>query len=122
MAVPKLYKGLDRISNDYGAAFVATYREAKAAAADPTDIPFSKARLVHHGSELVRHGISKRKLVVKNFPDALYTFRARADLPNEILKDGHFAIVGRGKGHYAFVRINAANRLLLPAKMQVEKL
>ena len=87
MAVPKLYKGLDRISNDYGAAFVATYREAKAAAADPTDIPFSKERLVYHGSELVRHGISKRKLVVKNFPDALYTFRARADLPNEILSD-----------------------------------
>src|SRR2546422_2650583 len=122
MAVPTLYKGLGRISNDYGAAFVATYREAKAQASDPSDIPFSKVRLVHHGSELVRHGISKRKLVVKNFPDALYTFRARADLPAEILRDGHFAIVGRGKGHYAFVQIPCPNRLCLPRNMKTVRL
>ena len=77
MAVPSLYRGLERIGNDYGAAFVATYREAKRKASDKSDIPFSKVRLVYHGGQLVRHGISKRKLVVKNFPDALYTFRAR---------------------------------------------
>ena len=62
--------------------------------------------------------MSKRKLVVKNFPDALYTFRARADLPAEILKDGHFAIVGRGKGQYAFVKIPVPNRFHLPSQMQ----
>jgi hypothetical protein len=122
MAIPALYKGLDRISNDYGAAFVATYREAKAQASDRSDISFSKTRLVHHGSELVRHGVSKRKLVVKNFPDALYTYRARADLPEEILKDGNFAIVGRGKGHYAFVRIPFPNRLCFPDTMKPTRL
>lgn len=114
MAVPKLYKGLKSLGNDYGAAFVATYREAKARASDPSDIPFSKTRLVHHGSELVRHGISSRKLVVKNFPDALYTFRARAHLPVERLQDGNFAIIWRGKGHYAFVKIPIPNRLRFP--------
>src|SRR5438309_230526 len=118
MAAPKLYKGLDRISNDYGAAFVATYREAKAQAKDPSFIPFSKVRLVYHGSKLVHYGISKRKLVVKNFPDALYTFRARAELPAEILADGHFAIIGRGKGLYAFVSIPFPNRFGLPVKMK----
>jgi hypothetical protein len=118
MTVPRLYRGLDQISNEYAAAFVATYREAKSQSQNPADIPFSKVRLVHHGSELVRHGVSRRKIVVKNFPDALYTFRARADLPAEILADGHFAIVGRGKGHYAFVRIPVANRFRLPATMQ----
>jgi hypothetical protein len=61
MAIPDLYKGLERIGNDYAAAFVVTYREAKLEASDPSDIPFSKVQLVHHGSELVRHGISKRK-------------------------------------------------------------
>src|SRR5713101_749267 len=122
MAVPALYKGLSKISNDYGAAFVATYREAKVQSADKSDIPFSKVRLVHHGTELVRHGISKRKLVLKNFPDALYTFRARADLPAEILRDGHFAIVGRGKGHYAFVRIPFPNRFTFPARMKAVRL
>jgi hypothetical protein len=118
MAIPELYKGLKQVRNDYGKAFVATYREAKLQANDPADIPFSKARLVHHGGELVRLGISARKLVVKNFPDALYTFRARADLPAEILHDGHFAIVGRGKGLYAFLRIPQPNRFRLPTRME----
>jgi hypothetical protein len=118
MAIPKLYRGLAEISNDYGAAFVATYREAKAQAPDASDIPFDKDRLVHHGSELVRLGIGKRDIVVKNFPDALYTFRARADLPKEILQDGHFAIVGRGKGRYAFVRIPRPNRFHFPPRMK----
>ena len=117
MAISPLYNGLDQVQNDYGKAFVATYREAKLQATDPADIPFSKARLVHHSTELVRLGVSKRKLVVKNFPDALYTFRARADLPAEILRDGHFAIVGRGKGLYAFVRIPQPNRFGLPTQM-----
>jgi hypothetical protein len=117
MAIPPLYNGLDQVPNDYGKAFVATYREAKLQGTDPADIPFSKVRLVHHSTELVRLGVSKRKLVVKNFPDALYTFRARADLPAEILRDGHFAIVGRGKGLYAFVRIPQPNRLWLPTRM-----
>ena len=122
MAIPDLYKGLERIGNDYGAAFVATYREAKARASDPTDMPFSKERLVHHGNEILRLGISSRQVVVKNFPDALYTFRARADLPAEILADGHFAIVGRGKGHYAFVRIPVPNRMRFPTKMKSVRL
>lgn len=116
--VPALYLGLDALPNEYAAAFVAMYREAKSRASNPSDIPFSKAELVHHGSELVRYGVSKRKLVLKNFPDALYTFRARADLPAEIVADGHFAIVGRGKGHYAFVKIPVPNRFPLPAAMQ----
>src|SRR5262249_8408718 len=45
--------------------------------------------------------------------------RARADLPPEILAHGHFAIIGRGKGLYAFVSIPSPNRFVLPAKMKV---
>jgi hypothetical protein len=122
MAVPRLYRGLDQISNVYGAAFVATYREAKSKSPNPAEIPFSKTHLVHHGGELVRLGISRRKIGVKNFPDALYTFRARADLPAEILADGHFAIIGRGKGHYAFVQIPVANRFRLPAALETVRI
>ena len=83
MAVPDLYKGLKHIANDYGAAFVATYREAKRKASDHSDIPFAKERLVHHGSELVRHGVSRRKLVVKNgsSPKRVGNFRSLFRFP-----------------------------------------
>ncbi|GJL67713.1 MAG: hypothetical protein NPIRA06_03480 [Nitrospirales bacterium] len=120
--VPNLYQGLENIPNQYAAAFIATYREAKEKATDPSYIPFTKTSLVLHGSELVRYGISKRELVLKNFPDALYTFRARADLPNEILSDGHFAIIGKGKGKYAFVRIPIPNRFRFPPAISSERI
>lgn len=118
MTIPDLYKGLESVGSAYGAAFVATYREAKASAGNTIDIPFSKEQLVHHGHMIHQLGVTNRRVVVKNFPDALYTFRARADLPDEICADGHFAIVGRGKGQYAFVRIPTPNRIRLPASMK----
>jgi hypothetical protein len=65
----------------------------------------------------VEHGISKRKVVLKNFADALYSFRAREDLPAEILAHGHFAIIGTGKGKYAFVSIPFPNRFSFPPSM-----
>jgi hypothetical protein len=119
MDIPELYKGLDRISNSYEAAFIATWREARLVASDPSFIPFSKEQIVHHGNKLVEFGLSNRRLAVKNVPDILYTYRARADLPSEILALGHFAIIGRGKGLYALVSIPFPNRFILPAKMKV---
>jgi hypothetical protein len=120
VAIPPLYAGLAALPNDYERVFVATYREAKPQSANPADIPFTLAQLVYHGTELFNHGING--VLIANFPDALYTFRARADLPAEILADGNFAIVGRGKGRYAFVRIPVPNRFVFPAPIPTMQL
>lgn len=111
------YEGLNEISNVYQMVLLATWREARRKSPNPEDIPFSKEDVVRHGDVLRHQGISTRALAVKNVPDIIYTFRARADLPAEILATGHYAIVGRGKGRYAFVKLPRPNRILLPTKM-----
>lgn len=61
-------------------------------------VPFLKTELVESGESL---GIK-----AKNVPDIIYTYRSRSDLPEKILKTGNWIIEPRGKGKYAFVRIN----------------
>jgi hypothetical protein len=122
VSAPTLYDGLDKISNRYEAAFIAMWRHVKAEAPDPRRIEFSKEDIVFHGRKLRELGICSAPLEVKNIPDIIYTYRARADLPTEISEDGHFAIIGRGKGLYAFVAIPFPNRFLLPSDMKVVSL
>jgi hypothetical protein len=117
--VPKLYRGLDRVTNRYEAAFIAMWRHAKADAPDPDRIEFSKEDIAFHGKKLRELGLCTAPLDVKNIPDIIYTFRARADLPAEILATGHWAIIGRGKGLYAFVKIPFPNRFRFPETMTV---
>ena len=119
--LPKLYQGLDTATNRYGAALVATWREAKARSNSNVLIPFSKEDIVRHGDELRRLGVTQEKLAVKNIPDIIYTFRAREDLPAEIESHGHYAIIGQGKGLYAFAKIPFANRFTVPVTIKVEK-
>ncbi len=118
MSVPTLYEGLDKVTNRYEAAFIAMWRHAKAEAPDPKRIEFSKEDIVFHGRKLRELGLCSAPLDVKNIPDIIYTYRARADLPTEILAEGHFAVVGRGKGLYALVAIPFPNRFLLPTDMK----
>lgn len=101
------YRGLDGLTR-YEMAILATWREAITKSSSLDDVPFRKADIVEHGTELQRLGLSEE--AVKNAPDIVYTFRARSDLPAEILANGHYAIAGRGKGKYAFVRIPRPNR------------
>lgn len=97
------------------------WRHARAIAQDPKRIEFLKEDIVFHGRKLREIGLCSAALDVKNIPDIIYTYRARADLPAEILAEGHFAIIGRGKGLYAFVAIPFPNRFLLPSSMRVVK-
>jgi hypothetical protein len=119
VAVPKLYKGLDKISNRYEAAFIAMWRHAKVDATDPNRIEFSKEDITFHGTKLREYGLCSARLGVKNIADIIYTYRARADLPAEIRATGNYAIIGRGKGLYAFVSIPGPNRFVLPAAMKI---
>lgn len=119
MAVPKLYKGLDKIANRYEAAFIAMWRHARVDAQDPQRIEFSKEDIVFHGKKLREIGLCSAPLDVKNIPDIIYTYRARADLPAEILATGQYAIIERGKGLYAFVSIPFPNRFRIPTTMKV---
>ena len=116
----ELYDGFEELANEYSMAFIATWREALGKSGSADDIPFSKEDIVRHGDYLRQNKISSRALAVKNIPDIIYTYRARADLPAEILATGHFAIVGRGKGKYSFVRLPGPNRIIIPTKMKTE--
>lgn len=115
--VPPDYRGLTGSSN-YELALLVTWRQAVSEVGTFDYVPFSKENIVHHGDQLRQLGIIQRQLAVKNIPDIIYTFRARADLPREILEHGHFAIIGRGKGLYAFAKIPKANRIRIPDSMR----
>lgn len=120
MAVPDIYSGLSKSTyNRYELAILATWREASQNSLDMDDVPFSKEDIVKHSDNMRKHRITRASLAVKNIPDILYTFRARADLPKEILENGNYAIVGRGKGKYSFVRIPIENRFSFPSKTKV---
>lgn len=101
--------------NRYEMPIIATWREACARSGNKVDVTFSKEDLVRHSVQIRKLGLGGEPLDVKNTPDIIYSFRARNDLPAEMLADGHYAIVGRGIGHYAFVRIPRPNRFALPA-------
>ena len=100
---------------------IVTWREAKALASDPKWIPFTKERLVHHSNQLYLHGLVSDPISVKNIPDIIYSFRAREDLPEEIISGGNVAIIGCGKGAYAFAAIDRPNRISLPKAVSVKK-
>jgi len=116
--LPSVYSGFTRGMNRYEMAFLATWREAKAISHNPDYISFAKNQIVKHGEALKAHSLSNGEFSVKNVPDIIYTYRARADLPAEILSEGNFAIIGEGKGMYAFVRIPRPNRIALPAQIE----
>jgi len=63
-----------------------------------TEFPFLKTELVESCKSL---GIT-----ANNVPDIIYTYRSRSDFPEKILKTGNWIIEPRGKGKYAFVKIN----------------
>lgn len=120
--LPTIYRGFSGAENRYAMALLATWREARSKSSDHNWIQFTKEQIVHHGNELHRLNIVSQPLPVKNVPDIIYTFRAREDLPAEIRADGEVAIIGAGKGHYAFAKISQPNRFRLPKTMEeVEK-
>ncbi len=58
-------------------------------------------------------------LEIRNIPDIAYTYRTgRSALPAEVLKSGHWAIDGAGKGKYVFVRLNRSPYFDLPEDME----
>jgi len=51
---------------------------------------------------------------IRNIPDIKYTYDSRRPFPQEILNTGHWAIVGRGKSQYSFVKIDQPNLICQP--------
>lgn len=113
------YAGLTGM-NRYAMPLLATWREVTGG--QPADeVPFTKDQVVAHAKEILRRRLTSQK-DVKNVPDIVYTFRARADLPQEILNHGNYAIAGRGRGRYAFVRIPRPNRFATPPNVRRERI
>ena len=56
---------------------------------------------------------------IRNIPDIAYTYRTgRSALPAEILRHGHWAIDGAGKGKYVFVKLSRPPYFDLPEDME----
>lgn len=117
--IANVYKDL-LSANRYEAPIIATWREASKGAVAPERVPFTKEDIVRHGRALTKLGVDTEALDVKNVPDIIYTFRARSELPAEILKHGNYAIIGCGKGKYCFSSIPNPNRVRLPAVIKEE--
>ncbi len=58
------------------------------------EIEFTKDEIAETASNL--------KKTIRNFPDVVYTYRARCELPKKILATGHWIIKPAGKGKYLF--------------------
>lgn len=69
--------------------------------------PFSKEDMERAGASL--------GLDIKNFSDIRYTYDSREDFPR-----GNWAIVGRGKGKYAFVKLEKKNLIRIPENIAGE--
>jgi len=60
------------------------------------------------------------EIATKNVPDIVYTYRSgRSALPEAILKHGHWAIEGRGKGKYAFRRLERSPYFDIPTDIAI---
>ena len=76
-----------------------------------TKLPFTKRD--------VEQVIADLELEIRNVPDVTYTYRTgRSPLPAEILKHGHWAIDGAGKGKYVFVKLSRSPYFDLPEDME----
>jgi hypothetical protein len=66
--------------------------------------------------ELVVDDLVRKKKIdrIKNIPDIKYTYDARRGFPPEISRRGEFAIVGKGKSKYEFVKLARPNLIRLP--------
>ena len=63
--------------------------------------------------------IADLDLEIRNVPDIAYTYRTgRSPLPVEILKHGHWAIDGAGKGKYVFVKLTRSPYFDLPGDLE----
>lgn len=74
------------------------------------ELPFTKEHLESVCREL--------NISIKNIPDILYTYRSRGELPSTIRSEGHWVIEGKGKGHYAFIRLSRSPYIEIPLDLE----
>lgn len=69
----------------------------------------------------VRDLLKSRRIAkgVKNIPDIKYTYDAREEFPEGITGCGCWAIVGRGKSKYRFVKLDRCNLIRIPDDLPV---
>lgn len=74
--------------------------------------PFTKVQVATIIDEMVASKVLSKG--IKNIPDIKYTYDARRDFPASIAKHGYWAIIGQGKGRYAFVKLAQNNLIRVP--------
>lgn len=79
-----------------------------------TRADFDKALIEEVIADLVAEG---KIPGIRNVPDIKYTYDARREMPENVAKTGHWAIVGRGKAKYSFVKVPKPNLIRIPEDM-----
>lgn len=85
-------------NTDYDRVIVLLFNKKFKENLDKNEIYFTKDELAHIASEL---GIN-----IRNIPDVIYTYRCRRELPNDITSLGNWSIMPKGKGRFAFIKMD----------------
>jgi len=97
---------------EYDTVIIALFKALRSGSADSDQMDFLKKDIEQTIERLVKKGALDDR--ISNVPDIKYTFDARRDFPTAIKNTGHWAIVGRGKGRYRFVRMPHSNLIRIP--------
>lgn len=97
---------------DYDAIISEVFRQLRAKRPSSAIIDFEKGLIEDTIRDLHTRGVISRN--IRNVPDIKYTYDSRRDFPDSISQHGHWAIIGRGKSRYSFVRIPRNNLIRLP--------
>lgn len=96
----------------YDLVITEVFKRLRKSSARATQLDFNKTLV----EDVIKDLESKKVLpsLIKNIPDIKYTYDARKDFPKSISTNGHWAIIGRGKSLYSFVRISHNNLIRIP--------
>lgn len=93
----------------YDRVILDVFERVRSNVVDPDHIPFTKMDIEQAVAQL---GV---EVSAKNIPDIVYTYRSgRSNLPQQILESGEWAIVGEGKGAYAFRKLERSPYFDIP--------
>ncbi len=85
-------------NTDYDKVIVLLFDKKYKENIEKSEIYFTKDELAQIASEL---GIT-----IRNIPDVIYTYRCRRELPNGITSLGNWSIMPKGKGKFAFIKMD----------------
>jgi DNA methylase len=102
----------EEVFKEYDHIIEHVFRQCYATTPDLKELPFTLRDVVNAAAHL--------SLELRNPPDVTYTYRTgRSALPNTILAQGNWAIIGDGKGKYKFIRLTRSPYVTIPEDLKI---